>query len=90
MIADPQERDRYAREQRDNCRPVECCGGIECWAEFGGVDRLVNHKVTAPRCLGCNGRVRMDEWRTPAGMVLTQKINRGKRPPSRSQGPTST
>jgi hypothetical protein len=87
VIADPQERERYAREQRDNCRPLECCGGLDCWADLGGVERLVNHKVTAPRCLGCDGRVRMDEWRTPAGMELQPKLNRGRRRTSRSSRP---
>ena len=79
----------YALAQREACAPLECSHDkFECWALYGGADRLGTAIQGTPRCAWCKGKVRIDEWRTPAGFKLPPH-GRLLPPRSRSQGPVN-
>lgn len=48
--------------ERDKLRPIECCGGLDCWVEFGppAMTRQIirdNRRIKAGGlyCVGCGG-----------------------------------
>jgi hypothetical protein len=48
-------------DNRAQLRPIECCGGLDCWVEFGP-PAIVRQKIVDGRrksggvyCLGCGG-----------------------------------
>jgi hypothetical protein len=52
-------------EDRARLRPVECCGGIDCWVEFGPPAMTSN----PARCKGCDG--------TPYVRTQNREMKRG-------------
>jgi hypothetical protein len=61
-------------DKRAELRPIECCGGLDCWVEFGPPamtrQRIVDgvRKSGGVYCLGCGG----------APEIPWTKMNRGK------------
>ena len=71
MMMDEDERQAYAQAQRIACRPMECTLDPQCWVEVGGRVALSPRSLSAtPRCLACNGKLLLEQWRTPSGMAL--------------------
>ena len=44
-------------DQREKMRPAECCGGLDCWVEFGP-PAMTRRKgnVGDSFCVGCGGK----------------------------------
>ena len=71
MMTD-EERARYAREQRERCRPLECHMSLDCWAVYGGKERMADPAQSkAARCITCGGKLRLDEWKYPRELALS-------------------
>jgi hypothetical protein len=45
------------RDRRSLCEPIECHHGPNCWVEIGR-PACNNSANKAPRCFGCNGKIR--------------------------------
>jgi len=79
------ERAEYALAQRLACRPLECTADPYCWVALGTKESLSERIQGTPRCAACSGKVRISEWRTPAGLQLAPhgRLN----PRGHSRGP---
>ena len=61
----------YAITQREACRPMECTLDPLCWVTVGGKPALSARSLSAtPRCGACNGKLLLEQWRTPEGLKL--------------------
>ena len=85
MAMSEDERTAYAIAQRVACRPMECTLAADCWVDVGGRLALNARSLSAtPRCAACNGKLLLEQWRTPAGMKLPPH---GRFRRAHSQGP---